>query len=132
MGLIQSLAAAARRRDFNLGVVNGVLFAGVDTLLDPRLVLVTFASFLTDSHILLGLVYPLSQAGWFLPQLWVSGWFQSRPKALPIYRAMAVIRMICLILLALTAYAVKDKGWQLLLFFSLLMANQLALSLIHI
>jgi len=126
MGLIQSIAAAARRRDFNLGIVNGVLFAGVDTLLDPSLVLVTFASFLTDSHILLGLVYPLSQAGWYLPQLWVSGWFQSRPKALPIYRAMAVIRTICLILLALTAYAVKDKGWQLLLFFSLLMANQLA------
>ena len=126
MSVIQSITAAARRRDFNLGVLNGVLFGGVDTLFDPSLVLVTFASFLTDSPILLGLVYPMSQAGWFLPQLWVSGWFQSKPTALPIYRVMAVIRTICLVLLALTAYAVEDKGWQLFLFFTLLMANQLA------
>ncbi len=126
MSVIRSIAAAARRRDFNLGVINGILFAGVDTLLDPSLVLVTFASFLTDSHILLGLVYPMSQAGWFLPQLWVSGWFQSRPKALPIYRTMAVVRTFCLILLALTAYRVEDKRLQLFLFFGLLMANQLA------
>lgn len=126
MGITRSVVAAFHRRDFNLGVVNGILFAGVDTLLDPNLVLVTFASFLTDSHILLGLVYPMSQAGWFLPQLWVSGWFQSRPTALPIYRTTAVIRTICLILLTLTAYGVKEKGLQLFLFLSLLMANQLA------
>ena len=126
MSIFQSFAAAARRRDFNLGVLNGVLFGGVDTLFDPNLVLVTFASHLTSSPILLGLVYPMSQAGWFLPQLWVSGWFQSKPAGLPIYRVMAVIRTVCLALLTLTAYAVQDKGWQLFLFFALLMANQLA------
>ncbi len=126
MGISQLLDKAAQRRNFSLGVLNGVLFGAVDTLLEPNLVLVTFVSFLTDSPVLLGLVYPMSQAGWYLPQLWVSGWFQSKPYALPIYRVMAVVRTFCLILLAFTAWAVEEKGWQLALFFALLMANQLA------
>ena len=115
-----------QRRNFNLGVANGVLFGGADTLLDPNLVLVTFASFLTTSPVLLGLVYPLSQAGWFLPQLWVSGWMQSQSKAMPIYRAMAVVRTLCLVLLAITAATINDPAWHLIVFYALLMANQLA------
>ncbi len=115
-----------RGRDFGLGVINGVLFAGVDTLLDPSLVLVTLVGLWTGSPLVLGLVAPLAQAGWYLPQLWVSGWLQNKPTSLSIYRAMAVVRTLCLISLAVMTVTVQDIGWKLVLFFVLLMANQLA------
>jgi hypothetical protein len=123
---VQNLAAPLRQRDFGLGVVNGVLFAGVDTLLDPSLVLVTLVGLWTGSPLVLGLVAPLAQAGWYLPQLWVSGWLQNKPTSLSIYRAMAVVRTLCLMSLAVMTVAVQDIGLKLLLFFLLLMANQLA------
>ena len=122
----QNLVAPLRGRDFGLGVVNGVLFAGVDTLLDPSLVLVTLVGLWTGSPLVLGLVAPLAQAGWYLPQLWVSGWLQNKPTSLSIYRAMAVVRTLCLISLAVMTVTVQDIGWKLMLFFVLLMANQLA------
>ncbi|HBY97180.1 MAG: MFS transporter [Ardenticatenaceae bacterium] len=111
------------RRNFVLGVTNGVLFQAVETFTDTALVMVTFASHLTGSNFILGLVSPIRQAGWFLPQLWVSGWVQSQPHALKLYKTVGVIRLVvflCLVIAILTV----DHPTHLLLLFLLLIGGQ--------
>lgn len=85
----------ARRRDYRLGVLNGALFGLAETLTDPALVLVTFVAALGGSPLLVGLAAPLRNAGWYLPQLLISGRTQSAPRKLPIYARVAVLRLAC-------------------------------------
>ncbi|MEK6574531.1 MAG: hypothetical protein AABZ58_09495, partial [Chloroflexota bacterium] len=61
------------QRDFWLGVLNGLFFLLGETLIDPTLVIATFVSHLTASALWVGLIVPLLDGTWFLPQLWVSG-----------------------------------------------------------
>ena len=85
----------ARRRDYRLGVLNGALFGLAETLTDPALVLVAFVAALGGSPLLVGLAAPLRNAGWYLPQLLISGRTQSAPRKLPIYARVAVLRLGC-------------------------------------
>lgn len=66
-------------RNFRLGVINGALFTLAETLMDPTLVMVAFVSALTSSPLLIGLIVPLRNTGWFLPQLYVSTFLESVP-----------------------------------------------------
>lgn len=84
---------AAGQRDFVYGVLNGLFFTLAETLTDPNLVLVAFVSQLTDSPFLIGLVAPLRDSGWLLPQLWVSGYVQSLTYKLWVHRVVSVIRL---------------------------------------
>ena len=71
------------RRNFTLGVLNG-LFVGLgEALMDPTLVQVAFVNYLSASPLLVGLVVPLRDGTWYLPQLWVSSHLQSQPHKLP-------------------------------------------------
>jgi hypothetical protein len=81
------------RRDFRLGVINGALFGLAETLTDPAIVLVAFVVALGGSPLLVGLAAPIRNAGWYLPQLLVSGRTQSAPRTLPIYARVAVVRL---------------------------------------
>ena len=60
------------RRNFALGVVNGALYIVAESLIDPALVLTWFLARLSASNLLIGLVVPLRDAGWFLPQLFAA------------------------------------------------------------
>lgn len=84
----------AASRNFWLGVLNGLCFTLAETLIDPTLVLVAFVSRLTDSPVLIGLVAPLRDSAWFLPQFWLSGQVQSLPTKLTLYRQTAVVRLV--------------------------------------
>lgn len=114
------------RQNFRRGVINGVVFQAADVLTDTSLVMVTFASYLTSSNIILGLVSPIRQAGWFLPQLWVSGWLQSQPRALPLYNLTAVVRGIAFGLLVVATLVLHDPTALLLAFLGLIAVQQLA------
>lgn len=105
------------RRNFRLGVLNGMLYTLAETLIDPTLVLVAFVSHLTASPILIGLVAPLRDAGWFLPQLWMSGYIQSLPVKLSIYRPTAVVRLAAWGALAVLALAAPSPAVLLVGFF---------------
>lgn len=107
------------RRNFQLGVANGLLFTLAETLLDPTLVLVAFVGHLTQSPLWLGLVSPLRDGAWFLPQLWVSGYLQSQPRKLPLYRLTSSIRIVIWLALALAPFLIQDRQWLLLAFFGL-------------
>jgi hypothetical protein len=106
------------KRNFRLGVVNGVLYITAETLLDPTLVLVTFLSMLTPSPLLLGLLLPIRDGAWALPQIWVSGYLQSIPHKITVYRRMSVIRIILWAALAATITFVRDRDLLLIGFFA--------------
>ncbi len=101
------------RRNFIFGVLNGLFVVVGEALMDPTLVLVAFVSQLTTSPFWIGLVVPLRDGAWFLPQLWVSGRLQSQPHKLPYYARMMVLRMLGLGLLCVAVFTLHDPGWLL-------------------
>jgi MFS family permease len=108
---------SGQRRNFWLGVTNGVAFTFAETLIEPTLVMVAFVKNLTSSPLLIGLVTPLRDVGWFLPQLWVSGHVQNLPHKLTLYRRTAVVRVLAWAGMALAAASLRDPNWLLLAFF---------------
>jgi MFS family permease len=124
-----TLNAAARRhlrRNFSLGLANGAFFNLSASLLDPSLVLTWLASQLTSSNFLIGLVMPINQGGWFLPQLMVSGYLQGRERKLPVYVAMSVPRALCWASMALALFLINDQTVLLVFFYTLLTIYSLA------
>ncbi len=81
------------KQNFYLGIANGVLYNTAESLMDPTLVLVTFLSNLTNSPLLLGLVVPIRDAAWALPQLWFSSYMQNKPHKISVYRQLSLIRI---------------------------------------
>lgn len=108
---------ADTRRNFRLGVLNGLCFTLAETLIDPTLVLVAFVSTLTQSPLLIGLVTPLRDGAWFLPQVWVSGFLQNQPYKLAWYRVTGAARMVAWLLLVWAIVFISDPGWLLAAFF---------------
>jgi hypothetical protein len=114
---VDPLQPAVFRRNFRLGVLNGVFYITAETLLDPTLVLVTFLSMLTPSPLLLGLLLPIRDGAWALPQIWVSGYLQSVSHKLTIYRRLSLMRILLWAALAVTINFVRDPNWLLAAFF---------------
>lgn len=117
------------RRSFILGVVNGALFEFAERLIDPPLVLTWFVSRLTSSNLLVGLVAPLGDAGWFLPQVFISGLVQRMPRKMLSYTLAAVIRAISWFLVAAAVWLVDDPTLLLITFFTLYGVARLAAGL---
>ncbi|MBI3241945.1 MAG: hypothetical protein HYZ49_06595 [Chloroflexi bacterium] len=115
----KSVAIREARRSFRLGVLNGLLFLIADKLMDPTLVLAAFVNHLTPSAIWLGLLIPLNEGGWFLPQLWVSSFLQSWPLKIRLYQFVALIRVALWTLLVAAVFLIKDPNGLLLAFFIL-------------
>lgn len=113
----KSTAADEVERNILLTVINGVLFIFAESLLDPTLVLVAFVSQLTTSPLLIGLIVPIYGSAASLPQLWVSGYLQSRPLKIELYKRMSAIRIVAWGLLAVGINVVTDPNWLLVVFF---------------
>lgn len=105
------------RRSFALGVFNGALFNFAARLIDPPLVLTWFVSQLTASNLLVGLVAPLGQAWWYLPQVFVSARIQRMERKMPSYSLAAAIRVAAWVLLAAALWFVDAPVFLLLSFF---------------
>jgi hypothetical protein len=103
--------------NFRMGALNGLTYLLAETLFDPSLVIVAFLSHLTRSPLLLGLVLPIRDGAWFLPQLWISGYLQNVPHKLTFYRNMSYIRIVAWIVIALTVNLVAEPNLLLILFF---------------
>ncbi|MCL4562554.1 MAG: MFS transporter [Chloroflexi bacterium] len=85
--------------------------------MDPTLVLVAFLSNLTSSPILLGLVGPLRDGGWAIPQIWVSGYLQNQSKKIRLYQQTSYVRIGAWFLLFISINFVQDAHWLLITFF---------------
>jgi len=124
--LAQSIRSDVNRRNFWLGVANGVLYAGAEALTDPSVVLTYFTSLLTTSKLPVGLVAPMRIGGWFLPQLFVSGIIQRQERKLPIYTQLGVVRALAWGLMVLALWFITDQAVLLGFLFLFLIAYSLA------
>ncbi|MFL5801526.1 MAG: hypothetical protein ACJ8CR_07265 [Roseiflexaceae bacterium] len=100
-----ALSSAAMRRNYRLGVANGVLFALGDSLSSANLVLALLVRQLGGSLALVGLLPALQTGGFLLPQLLVGGRLQAMAYKLPLYRRAAVARTIAWLALTLAIFA---------------------------
>lgn len=113
------------RRSFSLNVINGALFNFAERLIDPYLVLTWFVSQLSSSNFLAGLVAPLGDAGWYLPQIFVSTYVQRMERKMPSYTYTAVIRLAAWLFLSLAVFFTDSPSVLLATFFSLYLLARL-------
>lgn len=121
-----TLSQRESRVAFALNALNGGMFGLAETLMDTNLILVWFLSHLTTSNFLLGLLGPIGAGGWFLPQLFLSGWIQGRARKIGIYRASTLLRGVTWAGLALTMGLVRDPTLALAFFFPMYIVMRLA------
>ena len=110
-------APEVNKRNFQLGVLNGILFNIAEALMDPTLVLVAFISQLSPLALLIGLILPLRDSLWAIPQLWMASYIQSLPRKIDLCRKITVFRIICWISLVLEINLIKDYNHLLIAFF---------------
>lgn len=89
-----ALSPAVARRNYRLGVINGVLFGLGESVGSPGLVLSLLIRQLGGSLFLVGALPAIQTAGYLLPQLLVSGRLQDQPYKLPVYRLFGAIRVL--------------------------------------
>ncbi|MDZ4720825.1 MAG: MFS transporter, partial [Roseiflexaceae bacterium] len=95
---------AVVRRNYWLGVANGVLFAIGESLSSPGLVLALLVRQLGGSLAIVGLLPALQSGGYLLPQLLVSGSIQAMPYKLWLYRRAAFVRVTVFIGLLIVVF----------------------------
>lgn len=120
------LSSGESRRAFVLNVLNGGLYSFADSLMDANLVLVWFASQLTTSNLLLGLIAPINSGAWYLPQLFLSGRVQAMPRQIVLYRWMTVVRFSTWVLLAAALWWLRAPLLLLGAFYALYTITRLA------
>jgi MFS family permease len=104
------------RRNFRLGVGNGVLynlgsyFAGKSTIVP------TFLAQLTTSSALIGVVSQFESIGWYLPQLVVSTWVVHRAQKMPLYHVSLWVRVVAFFGIAAVVLAGPPPAILLILF----------------
>ncbi len=113
-------AALHSRRNFRLGVTNGVVLTLVDGLISPGIVLALFINRLGGSNLLVGLLPAIASAGWFLPQIFIAPRIQGLPYVMFWYRRTAVSRVTCMLLLTLATITLGATPALLLLAFFVL------------
>lgn len=96
------------KRNFNLGVANGILYLIAENLMDPTLVIAVFLSQLTSSDLLIGLIIPIRDGLWSIPQLWMSGYLQNLARKMDLFRKVSIIRFFCWLLLAIEINFISD------------------------
>ena len=113
-------AALHAGRNFRLGVFNGIMFSLVDTLIAPTFVLALFVNRLGGPNVLVGLLPALYVGGGLLPQILVAGRIHGRERVIGWYRRTALVRTLCVVLLAaLTALLAPYPALLLAVFFLL-------------
>jgi MFS family permease len=107
------------KRNFFLGVANGVLFNFATAFTSGSTVLPWFVSKLSNSNVLIGLASTLADLGWFMPQLPVAVITFHHQRQMPLYTKTAYLRALAFCLLALSVFILDGKNptWLLLSFF---------------
>lgn len=116
---LNQIALKYFKRNFFLGVVNGVLFNFAWAFVSGSTVLPWFVSKLSNSNVLIGLASTLESLGWFMPQLPVAVMTTHHHKQMPLYTKTAYLRAFAFFLLTASVFIFGDKhpSWLLLSFF---------------
>lgn len=89
-----ALSPADMRRNYRLGVANGISFGLGESVSSPGLVLSLLIRQLGGSLTLVGILPAIQTVGYLMPQLLVSGRLQSRAYKLPVYRLFGAVRLV--------------------------------------
>jgi len=92
------------KRNFIFNALDNIIWMFGDSFVSIYTILPVFASKLTDSAILIGLVPALMNAGWVIPQLLMAGYVKRLPQKMPFAKAMCIVERIPYIFLPLTAF----------------------------
>lgn len=95
-------------RNFLLHTINGVLVAISEALNDPTLIMTALLSQLTSSNLLIGILAPLRDTGWFLPQLFISHRVQRVRRKIVFYQRATWFRVSGWVLLVLALFTLHD------------------------
>jgi MFS family permease len=109
--------ARVYRTNVVLHVVNGAFSIFADALTSSALVMTAFLSQLTTSNILIALLSPLRDAGWYLPQLFLARWVERTPRKVTAYRTGIVFRLGSWVLLVLCTFLIQNHTLLLLAVF---------------
>lgn len=101
---IEKKRAYITKRNFTLGVWNGILYNLGKSFFSPTTVLPAFLSKLTTSSSLIGVIATFESIGWYLPQLPAAAWVQHKQRKMPIYRLSFVLRTIALFVVAIATF----------------------------
>jgi MFS family permease len=82
------------KRNFVFGILNGTLVNFGLAFVDPFTVIPVFITHAGGSNVLVGLAAAVYGAGWFLPQVFVARYAETRWRVLNIYRMMSVFRVV--------------------------------------
>jgi MFS family permease len=106
------------RRNIIANTLDGIIWMLGDSFVSIYTILPVFASTLTDSAIIIGLVPALMNAGWFLPQLLMAGYIKRLPQKMPFAKIMCIVERIPYIFLPLTAFLIPyiSKDWAVIFF----------------
>lgn len=91
-------------------MINGALYTLSGTLADPSLVIAWFLANLSASNFLIGLIVPLRDVGWSLPQLFISSSLSRQAYKMPLYNQMAVVRAAAWIGITIAIFVVRTPG----------------------
>jgi len=116
------------RRNYLFALFNGAAVQLGMNVTAPAMVLTVFLRQLGASNALVGALPSLRFAGWYLPQLLVAGWVESRPRNVPPALAMEAIRGGTYALLAFLTglWASSRPGWLITAFFVLFTLTRFA------
>ncbi len=92
------------RKNFVLGVLNGILFRFGISFTYPHTVLPVFVSLFTSSKVIIGSVGTLWPFGWSIPQIFVASLTEHWKRRKPIYIMAAVLRSSAWFFLFLLVY----------------------------
>ena len=106
------------RRNYTLGIINGVFFNTGLSFFNRTTIIPLFMSSLGAASILIALLSLAEALGWHLPQFFVSRLIVHKSQKMPLYRNAALIRLTGLTLAVLSALLVPTIGrdWGIAMF----------------
>jgi len=106
------------KRNYLLGIGNGVCFNLSQAFIGGKTILPVFVSHLTSSQALIGLAASIEMASWPLPQIIVASWVEHMPRKKTLYVPMAILRIISIFIITAVIFSVA-RNLLLPLFFTL-------------
>lgn len=123
------LSPREQRRNFTLGIINGAVFSVANIFIDNDMVVTWFLAQLSVSNFLIGLMGPMRMVLWYIPQIAVSSYMQRQPYKIPAYRAMAVVRVVMMLVMALAIALIPvHNSWLVGAIFAIFAIYSLATS----
>jgi MFS family permease len=112
--------AANFKHNVIVNTVDLMFFFFSDSLWSINTIMPVFAATLTDSPFLVGLIPAVVNAGWFIPQLFMSGHISKMPKVMPFSRKMGLLERLPYMFLPLLTLLIgkidnQSVYWLLLL-----------------